>query len=89
MEWRICKKHNTTWINLLNCMTKINKIELLQSRLDELLNDDNRVETWWVEYRPFCGWYAMCNYPRFIGDDGIFLGKNYQEALKNMEFLFA
>lgn len=87
--WRICKKHGTTWTNLLSCMTKINKIDLLQSRLNELLKEDVRIETWWIEYRPFSGWYSVCDYPRFSGDDGVFLGKNYQEAFKNMEVLFA
>lgn len=71
-------------------MTSLNKSELLNSRLRELLLEsrEEEVDNWWVEYRPFFGWYALPDCPRYFGDDGVFLGKNYQEALKQLEFFF-
>lgn len=90
MGWRIYGKRATTWTNLLSYTTLVNKSELLNSRLEQLLLENREDEhgQWWVEYRPFAGWYALPDYPRYFGDDGVFLGKNYQDALKQLEFFF-
>jgi hypothetical protein len=72
-------------------MITVNKSELLNSRLEQLLleNREDEHDRWWVEYRPFVGWYAVFECPRYFDDDGVFLGKNYQDAFKNLEFFFA
>lgn len=75
----------------MSYMITVNKSELLNSRLEQLLleNREDEHDRWWVEYRPFAGWYAVPDYQRYFDDDGVFLGKNYQDALKQLEFFFA
>ena len=54
------------------------KTECLQTLADDLRTDDQH--EFLVEYRPSRGWYAVAAEPRWIGDDGLYLGRVYQDA---------
>lgn len=40
-----------------------------------------------ADYRPFKGWYLI-GQPRHFGDEGDYMGRNYQEARAFLEWLF-
>lgn len=67
-------------------MAKLTRAQYLQENLDEHLNSENG--DWFVEYRPFDGWYAIPSDPRWFGDEGEFLGVNWQSALRAIKVLY-
>jgi hypothetical protein len=38
----------------------------------------------WIEYRPGHGWYGVAEEPRWIGDEGEYLGSNYRDARESL-----
>ena len=56
-------------------MTKQERLQALASEL----RTDCQCE-FWIEYRPNRGWFAIASEARWIGDDGEYLGRVYQEA---------
>jgi hypothetical protein len=39
-----------------------------------------------IEFRPFKGWYAQPDEARHFMDDGDYLGDNYDEAMRSIQF---
>ena len=37
-----------------------------------------------IEYRPNRGWYAVASESRWVGDDGEYLGRVYEEARQSL-----
>lgn len=76
------------------CSWIMNKQELLNTRLQELMADfygdefDDEDPMAFIEYRPFHGWYCVFYEVRYFYDQGEFLGRNYKDALKMLERLF-
>lgn len=33
-----------------------------------------------LEFRPFKGWFIVYDEPAYLGDDGAFIGQNWQQA---------
>lgn len=62
------------------------KTEKLNALLDEFLKDEHGDV--FIEFRPFHGWFAIGE-PRYIGDKGEYLGRDYREAEQTIPFLFA
>lgn len=60
----------------------MNKTEKLQTLANELHTDDQC--EFWIEYRPNCGWYAVASESRWIGDEGEYLGRVYQDARESL-----
>lgn len=58
------------------------KQEQLQALASELRTDDQY--EFWIEYRPNRGWYAVASEARWIGDDGEYLGRVYQDARESL-----
>lgn len=65
----------------------MSRTEYLQNLLDSVLQDDHG--QWFMEYRPFNGWYACPDEPRYFGDDGVFLGGTWDRAEREIKYLFA
>jgi hypothetical protein len=65
---------------------EMTKREKLQAIVDEALSKNDSLHQFWVEYRPFQGWYAVCE-PRWFGDDGEYLGANYSQAKRGLRHL--
>lgn len=39
------------------------------------------------EFRPFKGWYLVYDEPAYLGDEGNYIGRNWQDAEKEIRFL--
>ena len=60
----------------------LSKQEMLQALADEL-RTDHQFE-FWIEYRPNRGWYAAASESRWLGDEGEYLGRVYQDARESL-----
>lgn len=40
-----------------------------------------------LEFRPFKGWFIVYDEPSFLGDDGAFIGQNWQFAADEIRYL--
>lgn len=72
-----------------------NKYDLLNQKLVDASVERNLpglLESWFVDYilsdvkKDQQGWYLVSTYPRYFGDMGIYLGKNYKTAAKELDF---
>jgi len=72
-----------------------NKYELLNQKLVDASVERNLpelLEGWFVDYilsdvkKDQQGWYLVTTYPRYFGDMGIYLGKNYKIATKELDY---
>ena len=66
----------------------MNKTSYLQELLDSQTVEHPEVGDWIIEYRAFDGWYAIPDYPRYVGDPGIFLGTNWKQSKKSLRNVF-
>lgn len=60
--------------------------EILQDLIDQLKPENSY--DFEIEFRGRGGWWAMPTEARYWGDNGIYLGSNYQEAKKHIIRLF-
>lgn len=72
-----------------------NRYDLLNQKLVDASVERNLpelLENWFVEYicsnikKDQQGWYLTSCYPRYLGDMGIYLGKNHEVAAKELDF---
>lgn len=72
-----------------------NKYDLLNQKLVDASVERNLpelLESWFIEYvcsdvkKDQQGWYLVATYPRHFGDMGIYLGKNYEIAAKELDY---
>lgn len=59
----------------------MNKTQQLQAIADELRTAEQY--EFLIEYRGGAGWWASCE-ARWIGDEGEYLGRNYNEAIATL-----
>jgi hypothetical protein len=58
----------------------------LNNLLEQSLKDAHG--NWFIEWRPFKGWYAVPDSCRYWGDNGEFLGENWKRAVRGIRDLF-
>lgn len=58
----------------------MNKTDILQQMIDDIQKERPEIGDWIAEYKGKSGWWVFPCEPRFIGDNGEFLGKNYKQA---------
>lgn len=63
----------------------MSRTDFLQNLADELRADD-QVE-FAIAYLPGIGWWGTPTESRHFGDEGEFLGENWQQAEKTLRFL--
>ena len=68
-----------------NPMAKISRITYLQNLADSLRTADQY--EFYIEFRPFHGWFAVSCDLRWHGDNGEYLGACWQEADKAIRLL--
>lgn len=66
---------------------KLTKSQRLQALIDELQRPDQY--RLWAEYVPRQGWFAQPDEPRWFGDPGEYLGRNYADAAQAIRRLLA
>ncbi len=62
-------------------MKKPTKKEQLDLILEEARDDRDELYIFEAEFIPTKGWYAIPDEHRWYGDNGDFLGKNFEEAI--------
>jgi len=62
-------------------MSKPTKKEQLDLILEERHLENPNTYQFYSEFIPAKGWYAIPEEPRWYGDGGDFLGKNFEEAI--------
>jgi hypothetical protein len=66
-------------------MARITRAIYLQNLVDSLREPVNYKFT--IEFRPFQGWFAVPDEPRWFGDDGEYLGARWQDAVRAIKSL--
>lgn len=59
--------------------------QYLQDLMDLKSKDHPEIGDWYIEYRPFDGWYSVPDDPRYIGDPGEFLGVNWKQSAESIK----
>ena len=65
----------------------VTKRERLQALIDELQRPDQY--KLWAEFVHGVGWFAQPEEPRWIGDQGEWLGRNYTDAAQAVRRMLA
>ncbi len=53
--------------------------------MDLKTKDHPEIGDWYIEYRPFDGWYTVPDDPRYAGDPGEFLGVNWKQSAESIK----
>lgn len=62
--------------------------QYLQDLMDLKSKKYPEIGDWYIEYRPFDGWYAVPSEHRYIGDFGEFLGVNWKQSAKAIKIFY-